>query len=169
MKKIAVVILLALAIPCAAFASTEAEKCEAAKLDRTGDYADCLLKAEAILARTGNQDLRDTIRLKCDEKLAQQFARAERIWGAECPTVGDAADVQEQVNTDAGILTNLLAGAPATECVEPTPECGNGVLEVGERCETGEPCTAIASTEGSRQGSREDDAAQLVRVAGSVA
>ena len=85
-------------------AATDAEKCEATKLKRAGQYSFCRLKAESKAVTTGNP----VDYTKCDTKFTGKWAAAESI--PMCPTTGDAAGIQAQVTADASFIALKLAG-----------------------------------------------------------
>ena len=87
-------------------AATDAEKCQADKLKRAGQYAACRLKAQSKALKTGEPvDF-----AACDQKLADKFGAAEAKYAAECPTNGDVADVAAQLTAELGFLALKLAG-----------------------------------------------------------
>jgi len=108
-RPVKVLVLLGAILPLGGIAAagpTDAEKCEADKLKRAGKYAFCRMKAESKAVKTG--DAPDYS--KCDTKLSDKFANAELKWGMECPTSGDAGDIQAQVTGDTDDLVTVLSG-----------------------------------------------------------
>lgn len=89
-----------------AAAVTDADKCQAAKLKRAGQYAACRLKAEGKGIKKGDPP----DHTKCDQKLGEKFGAAETKYGAACPTTGDAAGIQAQVTSDTDFIALKLAG-----------------------------------------------------------
>lgn len=89
------------------FGTTDADRCETAKLKRAGQYSFCRLKAEAKAVRTGDP----VDYSKCDLKFSAKWADAESGGGGACPTTGDAADIQDQVTRDADWVALKLTGA----------------------------------------------------------
>lgn len=98
-----------------ALAADPAVVCEAKKLNFAGLYAACRLKAESKALKKGlAPDY-----AKCDEKLATQFAKAEKKAGpGVCPTEGDV----EPIGDEATAATTELAGQLAA----PDPACPPG-------------------------------------------
>jgi len=97
---------LALTWPSPATAVTDADKCQADKLKRAGQYNVCRLKADGKGIKKG--DPPDYT--KCDEKIAEKFSAAETKYGAECPTSGDVTNIQSQATADADFIALKLAG-----------------------------------------------------------
>jgi len=89
-----------------AAAATSAQKCQADKLKRTGKYLFCRMKADAKAAKTGQPADYTT----CDATLTDAFGAADAKYGADCPTGGDAADVQNWATAAADILARKLSG-----------------------------------------------------------
>ena len=89
-----------------ATAVTDGEKCEASKLKAAGKYSFCRMKSDAKSAKTG--DLPDYT--KCDAKLVGKFTSIDTLYGSECPTASDAADVQSQATQCAEGLALKLSG-----------------------------------------------------------
>ncbi len=102
---------------------TDADKCEADKMKRAGKYAFCRMKAEANAVKKGEAP----DYTKCDEKLAEKFGKAETKWGAECPTLGDVGEIQDQVTADSDCLAVKLGG-------ERFVDNGDGIIT---DCQTG--------------------------------
>lgn len=102
---VAAAVLLGLA-RAALSATTDEEQCLAGKLKAAGKYGQCRMTAEATATRRGNSP--DFSR--CDAKLANTFLSAETKYGAACPTVADAAAIEDQVESDARDLTCALRG-----------------------------------------------------------
>jgi Protein of unknown function (DUF1566) len=90
-------------------AATAAEVCEAQKLQAAGGKANCLLQAFAnqVQGKAANFD-------RCEAEFASAFEKAEKA-GA-CPTEGDTAAIEAQVEAAAANLAAALSGAtpPAT-------------------------------------------------------
>jgi Protein of unknown function (DUF1566) len=89
-----------------AAAATSAQKCRADKLKRTGKYVLCRMKADGKAVKTGQ--LADYT--KCEAKFLDAFGSAEAKYGMECPTSGDAADIQDQATAAVNLLAQKLAG-----------------------------------------------------------
>lgn len=103
---IAVAALMAVGAGSATAAVTSAQHCEADKLKRTGAYLLCRLKADAKAVKTAQPADYAT----CDAKLAAAFTAADAKYGAECPTSGDAADLQSRAVASADELAGRLTG-----------------------------------------------------------
>lgn len=67
--------------------------CAAAKLAHASDLAVCRAKREARALQRGTPA--DTVR--CDERAAAAFARAERAFGTACPTHDDAGETSGEI------------------------------------------------------------------------
>lgn len=85
-------------------ALTDAQKCEATKLKRAGQYNFCRLKAEGKAVKTGDP----VDYTKCDAKFTGKWSDAESI--PMCPTTGDVTGIQAQVTADADFIALKLAG-----------------------------------------------------------
>lgn len=97
--------LLAVALAGRAEGVTAADKCRAAKLNVTGKYAYCRLKAEANGVKRGVPPNYT----RCDAKFARTFSAAETQAGDMCATKGDLAGVQGQVIAETTKLKMLQA------------------------------------------------------------
>ncbi len=126
---------------------TDAEKCESDKLKRAGKHGFCQMKAQAKFVKTGNATKLVSDLAKCDTKVAAKFAKAESIWGVQCPTLGDLGTIQSQVSGDTDDLRTLLSGGTLA-----ADGCGNGTVEIGETCDgadlNGETCDTLGFTAG---------------------
>jgi hypothetical protein len=126
------IVLSALLIVGSATAeSTDAQKCEADKVRRTGSHASCQMKAQSTFVKYGDAARLASALAKCDAKFTDKFSKAEARWGAECPTTGDVGTIQTQVTADTDDLGVLLSGGTLP------PVCGNGTIEAGEDCDFG--------------------------------
>ncbi len=85
---------------------TDADKCEADKLKRAGKYAFCRMKAEGKAVK--KSEAPDYT--KCNDKIVEQFGKAETKWGVECPTLGDVGEIQDQVTAYTDDLAVVLSG-----------------------------------------------------------
>jgi hypothetical protein len=90
----------------AAAGPTDAQKCEAEKLKRTGKYAFCRMKADATAVTTGQP----ADYAQCDQKIVDKFGAAETRYGAACPTSGDVGDIQSRGTVNTGFLALQLSG-----------------------------------------------------------
>jgi len=72
-------------------ATTDAVKCEAARLKLAANYASCTLRAEATALVKGTTADLATCAAKYDEKCAAVAAK----FGAECPSPGDCGSIRE--------------------------------------------------------------------------
>lgn len=95
-------ILLVWGAPAAAL--TDEEKCLTEKLQWTGDYADCRLKAIAKEIKTGNSPDYS----KCDQEIVKKFSGTEVKFGEACPTEGDAVDILSRATAATDLLTLKL-------------------------------------------------------------
>ena len=120
-----------LIVSSSASAISPADKCEADKLKRAGKHAFCRMKAKSRFVKTGDTAKLASKLAKCDSKIADKFGKAELRWGAQCPTVGDAATIQTRVTGDTDELGVLLSGGTLP------PVCGNGTIDIGEECDFG--------------------------------
>lgn len=117
-----------------ATALTDAQKCQATKLKRAGQYNFCRLKAEGKAVKTGDP----VDYTKCNLKFTTKWADAEAI--PMCPTTGDVATIQARVTGDANDVASCLSGA----C---PPSCGDGIADGAESCDgsdlDGETCATL--------------------------
>lgn len=85
---------------------TAGNKCEANKLRTAAKYSACRLNTTAAAARTGGT----ATFTKCDAKFTTRFARAESRGGGPCPTMGDAAKIQDEVIAQTSHVALDLSG-----------------------------------------------------------
>lgn len=107
-----VVAVLAFGWAGTAGAATRSEKCEAAKLKASGIKTACLLKAEAKAVKKG----RPRNISKCESRFEAAFAKAEKRYDPDCPTVEDADAVEERLDTCAADVAAALSGSPLSDC-----------------------------------------------------
>ena len=99
----------------AAARPSDAEYCEAAKLRAAGEKAQCLA------TETANEVLGQTPKFaECDSDASRRPSRRPkaRVPGV-CPTEGDTAAVEAQVDTCVADIAAALSGTP------PPPACGS--------------------------------------------
>jgi len=105
----------------AAIGPTRADWCEATKLTAAGLKASCLAVQEAkgVLGGTPRPD-------RCDAAFTKAFAKAEAIAGAGvCPTEGDAAAIEAQVDACVADIAATLSGSPPpSPCQQQLPATG---------------------------------------------
>ena len=113
-----------------------AVKCEADKLKTAAKYSACRLKAESKALKKGT----DPDYTKCEQKLADVWAKIEAKGGDTCPTTDDVEEVRTLLTT----CTALVPGGPPI-CIdgiqngeETDIDCG------GDACLgcSGDPCGA---------------------------
>jgi hypothetical protein len=144
-------VLLALLPQAATGAATPEAKCGAAKNRAAGDYARCRQAAEAKLTLTGDAAKYAAAIDRCEAAVAAQFAKAESAAakkGAECPTTGDAAEIEAWIAAHADTITAALAAGGSL------PACGNGAIDLpGEACDQtdlgGRTCEALGHESGT--------------------
>lgn len=125
--------LLVVAAASTAPAATDADKCAAAKMKAGAKYGSCRLLADAK-ANTKGVPVDYT---KCDAKLSKAFDKADSKYGADCPTTGDRASVQTDMDEVLGCVATGLSGT-ADDCdLSGAQLCGNGVVDPGEVCDQG--------------------------------
>lgn len=105
-RGIVVATLMLVGAASTAAAVTDAQKCQADKLKRTGKYLFCRMKAEAKAVKTGLP----ADYTKCDAGLLDAFGSTDTKYGVECPTSADAAEVQAEATAATGVLALNLAG-----------------------------------------------------------
>lgn len=112
-----------------AFAATNTQKCEAAKLRHAGSYYKCRSQASAKFVLKGDGAKRASALAKCDAKMARGFAKAEGKWGAACPGSHVVA-VQSRVRSSTKNVASLLSGAgpspPGCLSVTGATTCSSG-------------------------------------------
>ncbi len=96
-------------------------KCNAAKVKETAKYSACLLKAESKAIKKG--EVPDFS--KCDSKYREKWQKVESKAEGACPTNGDEAAIQAQVQQCVDDLVAALG---------PLPPCPGGAPEVGGAC-----------------------------------
>lgn len=115
-------VLMAGALVCAtaapAWALTDAEKCELAKLKASRVYVTCRVKAdEKAIKKAEPADY-----TKCDAKVAASFEKAELKHGAECLESGDVASVQVSLTDETVYVRSLITGDGALKRITLTPQ-----------------------------------------------
>src|SRR5262245_47859650 len=148
-RRHATLALLVIALCCRSvtFAADAATVCRTSKMLAAGIYDLCLLRANAR-ARTGIAP--DTS--KCDAKFLVRWAKAEAKAAGACPTTGDAAAVQGQVQGDVAALIAALGGGSTTTTSTTTTSvtsttgvsCGT-YPGCGGACPAGTTCWATVS------------------------
>jgi hypothetical protein len=104
----------------AAVGPTRADWCEATKLTAAGLKASCLAVEEAkgVLGGTPNP-------ARCSGRFERAFTRAEAIAGpGVCPTEGDAAAIETQIDTCVADIAAALSGSPPSPCQQQLPVTG---------------------------------------------
>jgi hypothetical protein len=94
----------------AASAATPAEKCASDKNKEAGRYAECLQKAEAKLALTGDDAARALAIRKCADKYRAKWPAIEARAGGTCPSTGDQTPIAQYVDTASADVATALAG-----------------------------------------------------------
>lgn len=115
---------------------TKAQKCEAAKNQAAGAKAECLAKeyANEVLGKIPNF-------AKCDTAFMKAFAKAEQSAGVGvCPTEGDTAAIEAQVDICMADIANVLAGHPPTPPCEPSKFPATGQTTCWNSTGTVIPC-----------------------------
>lgn len=135
-------LLLATAAPSQA-AATNADKCIAGKMKVAAKYASCRMAVDAKAATTGaTPDYAD-----CIAKQTSGFAKLEEKYGVDCPTTGDHATVQSDMDEVLDCVATGLSGTPGDCDVAVAQKCGNGVIDAGEVCDQGALSGATCSSE----------------------
>lgn len=144
MKLQAFVTMVILGVGALASAATPpADQCQAAKTKANGDYVDCRQTAEAKLLKTGDKAKHEAAVIKCGDKLASAYTKAESKAAGACPTTGDVETVQALATQCGDALASSVetGGAP--------PSCGDGAINAaGEHCDGadlgGASCVSLA-------------------------
>lgn len=110
-------------------------RCQSAKVNEAGKYAQCLFKAAAKAVKKGEAP--DPT--KCSTKVTGRWARIESKY--PCLTSGDLSSVTAAIDGCYAAAAASLAGA-----------CGNGSLDAGEECDdanttSGDGCSALCTAE----------------------
>ncbi len=104
-------------------------RCETGKLKAVASYASCRLKADSrglVNNESPNFD-------SCAEKILARFPKLEDDAGAGvCPSENDVADIKDRTEDFETAVAILLSGGSL-----PPPTCGNGTIELGEDCDSG--------------------------------
>ena len=100
----------------AAVGPTRADRCEATKLTAAGLKASCLAVEEAkgVLWGTPNP-------ARCSGRFERAFAKAGT---GVCPTEGDAAAIETQIDTCVADIAAALSGSPPSPCQQKLPVTG---------------------------------------------
>ncbi len=104
----------------AAAKPSKAQECEADKLEAVGKKAECLAKgaADEVLGKTPNI-------AKCDEEFTKAFTKAESKAGpGVCPTEGDTAAIEAQVDACVADIAAALSGTPPPPTCQQFPATG---------------------------------------------
>jgi hypothetical protein len=109
--------LLVLNVDAVRGGPSDAQKCEAAKLQAGGSYALCRLVAEGRFVKTGDAGKLSEARGKCDDKLVVAYSNAEAKWSPFCPTLGDVSAIQAQILDDVYDVEIDVAGLPSEPAV----------------------------------------------------
>lgn len=92
---LATVAVLLLAHP--APAATPAQKCASDKKKEAARYVECLQKAEAKLALTGDESKRTLAVQKCSASYRANWPRIEAKAGGACPSTGDQTHLPQRI------------------------------------------------------------------------
>lgn len=117
--------VLAAALATPAFALDPAVKCEADKLKTAAKFASCRLNADAkAVKKATTADY-----TRCDQRLAEKWARIEAAAGGACPPGADLATVQGTL----AMCTDDVPGGPVACGSTLYPTCG-GACDPGFAC-----------------------------------
>ncbi len=130
---------LVLGLPTSASALDPDIKCEAAKIKTAGKYTGCLMGTYSKAVKKG--EVPDFT--KCDSKYSDKWAKAESKGGGACPTEGDEAAIQAQVQQCADDLVAALGSLPP--CPGGAPEVGGACWYLGLE---GESCDGLCNALG---------------------
>lgn len=130
---LAATVTLATTATTAGAAASNADKCSAAKMKVAAKYASCRMAVDAKAATSGaTPDYTD-----CVTKQTSGFAKVEDKYGADCPTTGDHASVQSDLDEALDCVATGLGGTPGACDLQTATLCGNGVVDPGEVCDQG--------------------------------
>ncbi len=94
----------------AALAVTPAEKCESDKNKEAGRYLECLQKAEAKFALTGEPAARTIAIQKCADRYREKWPVIEAKAAGTCPSAGDQTPIAQYLDTVSADAAGVLAG-----------------------------------------------------------
>ncbi|MFM7142626.1 MAG: DUF1566 domain-containing protein [Alphaproteobacteria bacterium] len=100
-----VVAVAAVLLPGAAFAQEKTLLCAADKIVAAAGYQSCILWADALDAKKPDPAKHDELVAGCIAKATKAWARAERVYGADCPKTGDLPAIQSQMDQCAANTT----------------------------------------------------------------
>jgi hypothetical protein len=93
-----------------ALAATPAERCQSGKNKEAGKYLECLQKAEAKFALTGQAAARTVAIQKCSAKYRKSWPVIEGKAAGSCPSTGDQTPVAQHLDTASADVAAALAG-----------------------------------------------------------
>ncbi|TDI95755.1 MAG: hypothetical protein E2O73_14355 [Deltaproteobacteria bacterium] len=130
---------LVLGFPTSAQAVDPDTKCESDKIKTAGKYSGCLMGTYSKAVKKG--EVPDFT--KCDSKYSAKWQKAETKAGGACPTDGDEAAIQAQVQQCADDLVAVLGSLPP--CPGGAPEVGGACWYLGLE---GESCDGLCNALG---------------------
>jgi hypothetical protein len=133
------VAMIAVGWPLQGWAATDAQKCEAKKLQTAGKYYACREHAEAKAAKKGAAPDYG----KCEAKFAKKWDAAETKGAGACPDNVTTTAMDTHIVGQATQTAMIIAGTQGI------PTCGDGVIDLpGEHCDGadlgGADCTTLA-------------------------
>lgn len=91
-------------------AATPAQKCASDKNKEAARYVECLQKAAAKLALTGDEAARTLAVQKCSARYRAKWPVIEGKAGGTCPSTGDQTPVAQYLDTASADVASALAG-----------------------------------------------------------
>jgi hypothetical protein len=123
-------------------AASDASLCAARKNIAAGNYFKCMAKAEAKFDLNQGIGIRIRAKLKCSERLAKFYSRANGRYGANCVTSDDAPVIESDLKSIATAVTLWLRTNDGDGPIAPEIRCGpNTVLDTISSTCTGSPVT----------------------------
>ena len=104
--------LAVLMLAAAAHAATPEQTCRSAKNKEAGNYADCILKAEAKFALKGDPGAQASAHQRCFDKYVAKWTQIEDRIGGACASANDRLPVVEHLYQATGDVAAAFAGAP---------------------------------------------------------
>ncbi len=130
MMRVSIVLIglgLVLGVSTSVWAADPAVKCVSDKVKGAGNYSACRSKAESKAIKKGEAPNYS----KCDSKYSDKWQKAESKAGGACPTNGDEAAIQAQVQQFVDDLVAALE--PPAPGVDPAVKCvADKVKEAGK-------------------------------------